>query len=203
MASNTIDLNQAEQAVFTLTSNDSEREHGYQSKTLKEHNRSRQIYLPVFPTKSYGPNDHLLLANVPGSLCKVYLSLISSFYCHLVTRLAPHEIIRREHAARSSNVSMMIDTYNYSTNDGFTLIEQDAEELAARLCVDLSIITFNAERFRRTCYSLLTMHESFRRNVLHKRDVALKEPVLSSKQMAVALEFYLQIDGMSCPYMHT
>ena len=93
-----------------------------------------------------------------------------------------------------------MSNYNYSTNDRFTLLEQDAKELAARLSVGLPIVTFNAERLRSNCYSLLALHESFRRNILHKRDTALAEPVLKSKQMAVALEFYLQIDGMSCTH---
>ena len=199
MASNTIDLNQAEQAVSSLLTNDEQRQ-GYQSKTLKEHNRSRCVYLPLFPTISYGPNDHLLFTNVPGSFDRVYLSLIFSFYCRLVTRLASHEILRREHGAYTSDALMLMNNYNYSTNDGFTLLEQDAKELAARLCVDLSIITFNAERLRSHCYYLLALHESFRRKILRERDVALREPVLNSKQMAVALEFYLQIDGMSCTH---
>ena len=94
---------------------------------------------------------------------------------------------------------MMVDNYNYS-NDGFTWLELGAKELATRLCADLSITTFNAERLRGICYLLLAMHESFRRNILHKRDTALEEPVLKSKQMAVVLEFYLQIHGMSCTH---
>ena len=83
------------------------------------------------------------------------------------------------------------------------LLEQDGKELATRLCVDLSIMTCNVERVRGICYSPLALHESFRRNILRKRDTALEEPVLDSNQMAVALEFYLQIDGISCPHMQT
>ena len=199
MASNTNDLNQAEHAVSSLLTNDEQRQ-GYQSKTLKEHNSTRFIYLPLFPTISYGPNDHLLLTNVPGSFHRIYLSLIFSFYYRLVTHLGPREILRREHGAYTSDALMLMNNYNYSTNDGFTLLEQDAKELAARLSVGLSIITFNAERLRSHCYYLPALHESFRRHILRKRDVALREPVLNSKQMAVALEFYLQIDGMSCTH---
>jgi hypothetical protein len=75
------------------------------------------------------------------------------------------------------------------------LSEQDTEELAGRLRVGKSIITFNADRLRSNCYTLLALHESFRRHVLCQRDVALGEPALNSKQMAIVLEFYLQIDG--------
>ena len=40
---------------------------------------------------------------------------------------------------------MVMNNYDYSDNDGFSLSEQDTEELAARLQVGKSIITFNAE----------------------------------------------------------
>ena len=59
----------------------------------------------------------------------------------------------------------------------------------------MSIITFNAERLSGISYFLCELHEPFRRRVLRKPDVALKEPTLNSKQMALALEFYLQIDS--------
>jgi hypothetical protein len=100
----------------------------------------------------------------------------------------------------------MMNNYNYSDNDGFSLSEQDAEELATRLQVGKSIITFNATKLRGICSTMLTLHESFRRNVLWKNDVALNEPTLNSKQMAMALEFFLQIDGKSSSsssFMHT
>ena len=67
--------------------------------------------------------------------------------------------------------------------------------MTTRLCTSVSIITFNADRLCGICSFLLTLHESFRRNVLEKRDMALEEPTLNWKQMAIALEFYLQIDG--------
>ena len=39
----------------------------YQPKTVKERNHGRYAYLPLYPTVAFGPNNHLLLANVPGS----------------------------------------------------------------------------------------------------------------------------------------
>jgi hypothetical protein len=80
-------------------------------------------------------------------------------------------------------------------NDEFTLSEYDAQELAARLNVGLSIITFNAERLRGICYTLLAFHESFRRNILQEKDVALQDPTFNTKRMSMALEFFLQMDG--------
>jgi hypothetical protein len=80
-------------------------------------------------------------------------------------------------------------------NDEFTLSEYDAQELAVRLNVGLSIITFNAEQLRSICYTLMAFHESFRRNILQEKDVALQEPTFNSKRMSMALEFFLQMDG--------
>ncbi|CAF1517477.1 unnamed protein product, partial [Rotaria sordida] len=131
-------------------------------------------YLPIFPTEYVGPNKCLLLANVP------------------VNRLAPHQINRRQYGAYTFDALMLMNQYDYS--DGFSLSEQDANELASRLQVGKSIITFNAQRLRSICHTLLAFHESFRRYVLCKSDVALKEPTPNSRQMAMVLEFYLQID---------
>ncbi|CAF4171123.1 unnamed protein product, partial [Rotaria sordida] len=166
-----IDLNRAEQATSLLTS---DKRHGYQSTTLPDKNNGRYAYLPIFPTKSVGIDECLLLANVP------------------VTRLAPHEIARRQHGAYTLDALMMMNKYDYS--DSFSLSEQDAEELATRLQIGKSIITFNADRLRGICCTLLALHELFRQTVLLKRDVALKEPIFNSKQITIALEFYLQID---------
>jgi len=197
MASNTIDLDRAEQAVASLTIN--KQQEGYQPKTLNEHNNTRVGYLPIFPTKSFGPNNHLLLANVSGVYeVRIYLfykSFIFVMIIYLVTRLAPHEITRRQHGASTTDALTMMNNYDYSKNEEFTLSEEDAQELAARLHVGLSIITFNAERLRSVCYSLMELHELFRRNILQKEYVALEQPIFNSKQMTIALEFYLQMDG--------
>ena len=88
---------------------------------------------------------------------------------------------------------MLLNQYNYSTV--FGLSEQDTEELTNRLQVGKSIITFNAGRLSSISYNLLALHEFVRQNILLQENVALKEPNLNSKQMAIALEFYLQIDG--------
>ncbi|CAF1266381.1 unnamed protein product [Rotaria sordida] len=168
---NTIDLTRAEQATSLLINNEQQE---YQSRTLLDKNNGRYAYLPIFPTEYVGPNECLVLANVP------------------VNRLAPHQINRRQYGAYTFDALMLMNKYNYS--DEFSLSEQDANELASRLQVGKSIITFNAQQLRSICHTLLVFHESFRRYVLCKSDVALKEPTLNSKQMAIALEFYLQID---------
>ena len=131
-------------------------------------------------------------------LSYIYVSQIFLFLfllCLLVTRLTPYEITRRQHGAYTSDALSMMNEYNYF--GGFSLSEQDAEELASRLQIGKSIITFNADRLRGICCFLLALHESFRRNFLIEKDIALKEPTLNSKQMAMTLEFYLQIDGQS------
>ncbi|CAF1366575.1 unnamed protein product [Rotaria sordida] len=134
----------------------------------------RFTYLPIFPAKFVGKDEHLLLANVPE------------------TCLTSNEIARREQGASTPEALMLMETYEYG--DKFSLSKEDVEELATRLKVGKSIITFNADRFRSICCTLLAFHESFRRNILCMPDSVIQEPTLTSKQMAIVLEFYLQID---------
>ena len=124
----------------------------------------------------------------------VSILFLLSWSSFLVARLEPHEIARRQHGASTNDALIMMNNYNYSNNTIFTLSEQDAEELSKRLQVGMSIITFNAVQLRGHCYHFLALHESFRRDILLKKDVALKEPAPNSKQMALMLEFYLQMD---------
>jgi hypothetical protein len=130
-------------------------------------------------------------------LLVITLSLFFFFNYRLVTRLSSHEIARRQEGLYNSDALQMMNNYEYFNHDGFILSQEDAEELAVRLRVDKSIITFNAERLRAMSCYFMALHELFRRNILEQRDIALKEPTLNSKQMAMALEFYLQIDGKS------
>lgn len=116
----------------------------------------------------------------------------------LVARLGPHQILRRQHGAYTSDALMLLNNYRYRLVEGFTLSSFDIEELATRLRVGPSILTFNADRLRRHYHVFGALHEYFRKTVLEdNRYVVLKEGPLNSKQMALLLEFYLQIDGKS------
>ncbi|CAF1484015.1 unnamed protein product [Rotaria sordida] len=172
MDSSNNDFKQIEHDTGAL---DMVQQHEYQSKTLLDKNKNgRYAYLPIFPIKSFGKDECLLLANVP------------------VTCLTSNEIARRQNGAYTPDALMLMNMYEYG--DIFSLSEEDVEKLARHLKVGKSIITFNADRFRSICCILLAWHELFRRNILCMPDRALQEPTLNSKQMAIALEFYLQID---------
>ncbi|CAF5001428.1 unnamed protein product [Rotaria sp. Silwood1] len=123
-----IDLSRAEQATSMLTHHELS---GYQPRTLPDKNNGRYAYLPIFPTALVGVDDCLLLANVPE------------------THLTPQEMARCQHGVDTSDALRMMNTYKYI--DTFSLSEQDAEELALRLQVCQSIITFNADRLRCIC----------------------------------------------------
>ena len=111
-----------------------------------------------------------------------------------MTRLTSHELSRRQHGPYTLDALEMMNKYKYC--NAFSLSQQDADELASRLQIGKSIITFNADRLRGICHYFLGLHEFFQQNVLLDDNVALNEPTLNSKQMAIALEFYLQIDGL-------
>ncbi|CAF4370398.1 unnamed protein product, partial [Adineta steineri] len=105
---NTIDLNQAEKAVASFTTDDNEQK--YQPITLDLNNEVRRNYLPLFPTIAFSRNNYLLLANVP------------------VTHLGPSEIARRQHGANTVDAITLMNNYKYSDHDGFSLSERDADE---------------------------------------------------------------------------
>jgi hypothetical protein len=117
------------------------------------------------------------------------------FVNSLVNHLTSHELIQRQHGSYNLQTTLPMSTYDYSSLDGFHLSYEDAQQMAQRLRVDIPIIIFNAIRLRSHCYNLLDLHEYYRRNVLKQPDMIISEPVLSSKQMVIALEFYLQMDG--------
>ena len=119
----------------------------------------------------------------------------------LVNHLAPHELRRRQHGAYIFEGSIIMSNYEYASIDGFHLSCDDAQEMAQRLRVDMPIIIFNAIRLRSHCCTLLALHEYYRRNILKQPDMIISQPVLSSKQMVLALEFYLQMDGKLLSYV--
>ena len=176
MDNTTIDLNRAQRATSSLI--DDQQRHEYQSTTLRKFDTRRTDYLPMFPTIFSGRTEDLLLSNIP------------------IQRLEPHEILRRQHAAYTSDALMLMEKY-YQDIDPFNISMEDIKELSQRFQVAESIITFNASRLCSICHRLLMLHESFRQRMLLEKDVALKEPTLNSKQMAIVLEFYLQIDSKS------
>jgi len=103
------------------------------------------------------------------------------------------ELKRRESAMLTFETSTSTDDYDIPAP--FSLREEDAKELSKRLQVNESIISFNANRLRVICLQLLGTHEYFRRKVLLCKDGPIKERTLNSKEMALLLEFFLQIDG--------
>ena len=193
----TIDLDRAEKAVSSFTTDDQRQ--GYQPKTMQSHNNGRRSYLPIFPIRATSAHDPLLLASVPGlSLSSLKVFLVMPHRHLLATQLGLLELTRRQHGAYTSNALLLMKDYNSRDTRGLALSQQDIEELATRLRVGPSIITFNADRLRGDCHSFGLSHQAFQRNILEKRRITVKHGLpCTSQQMAIALEFYLQMDGKS------
>ncbi|CAF1255913.1 unnamed protein product [Rotaria magnacalcarata] len=164
--------NNTTQAITTTTSNNEQQY--YQSTTLKADNMARSSFLPIFPPKAsiitLGVNDHLLLANVPNN------------------QLTPDELLRRQQATNIIDNSTLNNMDN--RHEPFCLSPIDIEELSTRLQVKESIIIYNADRLRVICDQFFGLYQYFRRKVLARPDVALKEPTLNYKQMSLILEFF-------------
>lgn len=120
------------------------------------------------------------------------------FKLSLVAHLGPREVLRRQHGANTSDAITLMHNYRYSFLEGFMVSPSDLEDLATRLRVELSILTYNVDRLRSHCHIFGLLHESYRKTILEdSRHVVLRTGPLNSQQMALALEFYLQIDGKS------
>ena len=74
--------------------------------------------------------------------------------------------------------------------------------MANRLQVDLPIIIFTTYQFSGICDRILEPFEHYRRRVLQLKDNELRYPTLTSKQMVIALEFFLQFDGKLLSYIN-
>ncbi|CAF2077940.1 unnamed protein product [Rotaria magnacalcarata] len=108
------------------------------------------------------------------------------------SHLVQNELLQRQQATQISDSSILNNIDD--SREPFCLSSIDIKELSTRLQVNESIIICNANRLRVICDRLLELHEYFRRRVLERPDVALKEPTLNSKKMSLILEFFLQID---------
>lgn len=110
-------------------------------------------------------------------------------------RLAPSELARRQSGAYPLDESTALNNDHSSATDEPCLSQEDAQEMAQRLQVDSSIVTFNAFRLRDICTAFLLDYERYQRDVLGKVNVPSEELQLPSKEMTQVLEFFLQIDG--------
>lgn len=74
--------------------------------------------------------------------------------------------------------------------------EEDIKQLVDRLQVDRPIIIFNLLRLYRHYETIHRLYAYYRWSVLEdRRDLPATQTTLSSEQMVVLLEFFLQIDG--------
>lgn len=168
----------------------------YRSITIRSQDSGRYAYLALLPTSSSMANDDLLLSNVPSRSTHLFLFTYSNAIgIYLGVLLSQRQLNRRQQVANTVEAHTILDTYDGT--DEFSIHQQEAQALADRLHVDLSIILFNAQRLRSYCLYFLQLHERFRRKVLR----SLRPSILPDAkhftpiQMRDLLEFYLQIDG--------
>ena len=109
-----------------------------------------------------------------------------------MNQLAISQIEQRREAMNMDEQRMAI--FDYDDSREFSILPSDVQTLVHRLRVNTSIVTFNAHRLRSVCFEFLELHEKLRREVVDRRDDYLQESTLTSEEMAIALEFFLQID---------
>lgn len=105
------------------------------------------------------------------------------------------QITQRQHASDTVDALTTMDDCKYSSS--FTLYPHDAEELAKRLQVPLSIITFNTDRLRQISCTLLAHYQRFQEYLSKAGQlITVMNTILSSIEVSFLLEFFLQIDGV-------
>ena len=108
-------------------------------------------------------------------------------------RLSTREIRQRRSGVITADARKFLA--NYDASAPFSICLRDAEDLADRLRVDSFILLFNAERLRIFCVYFLKLYERFERKILHSPVPQERELALDSSQMAILVEFHLQMDG--------
>lgn len=174
----------------------------YKCRTLGAHNIVRLAILPIFPTTTVkiqsvptagespttsmtttGKVAHVLLSNVPS---KIFLSINSiDYFPILVDSLGNEQYARLRRGTFPQMFHMEImGTADMNINDSFLLKFYDDfyMQLKKRLRVDISLLDFSLARLRQ-CIDQIVVQR------------ALEQTMLNMDELAVALEFYLQIDG--------
>lgn len=151
----------------------------YVSTTIHDDYHARYAYLPTYPTESNDFREHLLLANVPSN------------------RLGRRQILQRQQEI-DSHVSQNI-IGGYDTKELHSISFDNAMELVERLRMDLSVLLFTANRMRAYCSYFTYLYERYQYKVLRQPEVLQEQRMfidrqLSSYQMSILLEFFLQLD---------
>jgi hypothetical protein len=118
----------------------------------------------------------------------------SSFCLRLVNQLGSDQMARRRWAMNIDEPRRSI--WEYDDSRELSITPSDVQTLAGRLRVNRSIVTFNAHRLRSVCFELLELHATFRRTMMmnHAEHNVFQPSTLTSDQMAMMLEFFLQMD---------
>ena len=117
----------------------------------------------------------------------------SSSSLRLVNQLGIDQMAQRRWAMNIDEQRRPI--WEYDDSRELSITPSDVQTLASRLRVNRSIVTFNAHRLRSVCFELLELHETFRSTMMnHSENNVFQQSTLTSDQMAMMLEFFLQMD---------
>ena len=110
-----------------------------------------------------------------------------------MSRLGAYEQLRRQHAAYSQESITL--TENYDHQGVFSMTHADIQAFSQRFHVPETIVLYNADRLDGKCRMFLSSYADFRRKYFGEKDQVYRDFCFNSKNMAMLLEFYLQMDG--------
>ena len=117
-----------------------------------------------------------------------------SSFSPLVHRLSSYQRLQRQHAGSTSQALAFMEKY-----DSFRLFSirpLDMKSLTERWHAPQSLITFNAARLANICHGFLKDYARFCKQLFHDEERAYRNLFIDSQQMCIALEFFLQMDGL-------
>lgn len=150
----------------------------------------RLSILPWYPPKDNQGEHHPLLANMPR-MCREDGTVILFCFVIIAHQLTGAELARRSSGAFKPVASIIVrhDASNVPSflHEKYQLMYGD---LLERLKVDMSILDYNYTRLN--TYLRMLMYEQIRVFNLRPHEIQL----IDEKEYPVALEFFLQFDGM-------
>lgn len=169
-----------------------------------------RVWLDTIICPRFQPSISLSWKLICLPMCQVRMTRTSSPSCsphtsssRLVARLSAREVAQRRHAGSSAYALQRLSEYSYRGE--FSLSTSDTDALATKLHVHQSIVTYNAHRFRAQFFSMMDLRAWFRRQVVDndERQAPVDMPRIHSQQVAIILEFYLNMDGRRISLPHS
>ena len=129
-------------------------------------------------------------------------SLYTSIPVFLGSLLSLRELVQRDSQLHTHPFTVKV-VNNHLMSYAFAMFQKYFSDLTGRLKVDIAVIDFNLLRLESFILThMQNFHVKNKKDKILQRNPERNECLLSYNEMALALEFYLQIDGKFIIYLY-